>query len=473
MMNLTLKISPKENINMSQLLIQMCSLKCRITVDLEENNISIIEMQNSEIETVIDSIAENFDISGIDIVPVCKNTDTDKQDIVETVSTEQDNSNVKEGVTGEILEKKDDESVTTEQKMDSEKMSAEISEEASSKMSEKAVNESDIEVPKILFHNPEVEEQANKLMNMIARIVEKYDVPAFEICKFLKSTGFEIAMKYNPKETVEISVGDIVICNYGTHIEGEISGGYVHAIVCDIDEDNMFYAVPITKQTLEEDVLRYLPVKANEDICYFDSRYTGGTALLRKAKYMHIQRVQSVVGTAHMSLMNKLWNILPQSFSFSKTELPVETNEIFVENSAHEKEFVAKEKDAEISHKDNNQSVEKFVESIVKNALEKLDETKPIREQVETFLDEINFSEKSNFIIESFVVACEMKKITYENITAELHKKDYPYVNVKQVMRACFKKWLENYPGAQEKYPVISFIILLKVFAKKMKKSIS
>ena len=38
-MNLSLTVTKKENANMSSLLKQMCSLKCRINVDLISGNI--------------------------------------------------------------------------------------------------------------------------------------------------------------------------------------------------------------------------------------------------------------------------------------------------------------------------------------------------------------------------------------------------------------------------------------------------
>ena len=79
-----------------------------------------------------------------------------------------------------------------------------------------------------------------------------------DICQYLMSTGQEIAMKYNPKAPTKFAIGDIVDCNYGSHLKNEISGGHVHSIICDIDENGLVYAVPITKEQLEGDETRYL-----------------------------------------------------------------------------------------------------------------------------------------------------------------------------------------------------------------------
>lgn len=68
-MDLTLQVTKKESMNMSSLVKQMCSLKCRINVDLLSGRISIVDMDDENVESVIDAINEAFDITSVDIVP--------------------------------------------------------------------------------------------------------------------------------------------------------------------------------------------------------------------------------------------------------------------------------------------------------------------------------------------------------------------------------------------------------------------
>lgn len=68
-MDLKLKITQKEGTSMSSLVKQMCALKCRVKVDTQEGDISIVGMNVNSIENVIDSIDEAFNIVGVDIVP--------------------------------------------------------------------------------------------------------------------------------------------------------------------------------------------------------------------------------------------------------------------------------------------------------------------------------------------------------------------------------------------------------------------
>ena len=70
---------------------------------------------------------------------------------------------------------------------------------------------------------------------------------------------------------------------------------------------------------------------------------------------------------------------------------------------------------------------------------------------------------------QSFVIACDIKKITYENVILELHNVN-PEVNediIKATLKENFKKWLEQYPELAKKCPKMSLMSVLKVFAKR------
>ena len=466
-MNLTLQVTKKESTNMSSLVKQMCSLKCRINVDSLTGKISIVDMDDDNVESVIDAINEAFDIIGVDIVP--------------TVVIPEPEPPV--------------------------------------------ITEDSIEFEKLEFNNAEVREQANKLLRVIYWAMYSNNAKSRDICQYLMTTGAEIAMKYNPKEPTEVSIGDVVDCNYGSHLKGEITGGHVHSIICDIDDDGMVYVLPITKATLEGDESRFLPFSANLDVEYTDARYTGGTILLKMGRYVHHQRFGEVVGhalpeffgkvlTALSSAANFVSNIttygskLSEKFgdvendddmlSFGEPEVNNDTEELSdeetieapVEASAGEEtsEALAEESSDEETSKtpievssdtgekdssakaNEKVSAEDYLTCIVSDALDSLDKTKSIEDSVDEFLDAIGMSKNEKIIRNSFIAACIVKKIGYESIIIELHN-SFPKMReeiIKATLKEEFKKWLAIHPDVKESYPKISIMVLLKIFAKKM-----
>lgn len=453
-MNLTLQVTKRESTNMSSLVKQMCSLKCRINVDSLNGKISIVDMDDDNVESVIDAINEAFDIIAVDIVP--------------TVVIPEPEPPV--------------------------------------------VTEDSIEFEKLEFNNAEVREQANKLLRVIYWAMYSNNAESRDICQYLMTTGAEIAMKYNPKEPTEVSIGDVVDCNYGSHLKGEITGGHIHSIVCDIDNDGMVYVLPITKATLEGDETRFLPFSANLDVEYTDTRYTGGTVLLKMGRYVHHQRFGEVVGHVLPEFFGKVLTALSTTVNFSSnsTNYGSELAEKFgdVENdddmlsfgTIEENNGTEKSSDEEISESpaqassgeeasespvevssdtgtkdssaktDEKVSAEDYLTCIVSDALDSLDKTKSIEDSVDEFLDAIGMPKNEKIIRSSFIAACVVKKIGYESIIIELHN-SFPKMRekiIKATLKEEFKKWLAIHPDVKENYPKISIMALLKIFAKKM-----
>lgn len=456
-MDLKLKITQKENANMSGLLKQMCGLKCRIKVDIKEGDLSITGMDDDSIEKVIDCIDETFNIVSIDIVPTIE--------VQEPIYTEES-----------------------------------------------------LEIAKIKFSDEEVENQANKLMKIISWAMYCKKATSRDICKFLLSTGTEINMKYNPNELIKFSIGDIVDCNFGQHITGEVSGGHVHSIVCDVDEDGRVYVVPISKEIIIGNPKRYLPFKANVDVDYIRSIYTGGTALIKTGRYIRPERIQSVEGSVRPEFFNTVLESLPQTVKFSHENYSKKLSERFgdVENDDSMLSFESSQEvfekpssgeEANENHTEKNSvddvnnthtegtsnkveevtneymneentsinsskpTAENYLASLLENSLNCFDKSKTVEDQIDYFLESIEFNTNEHIIKSAFSYACQARKIGYENIIAGLHY-EYPEIsqeNIKSIMIDEFKKWIAKYPEAKEKYPKLSFMTLLKVFAKKMK----
>lgn len=114
-------------------------------------------------------------------------------------------------------------------------------------------------------------------------------------------------------------------------------------------------------------------------------------------------------------------------------------------------------------------SQESALLNIIGDSLEKLNRTKTVEEQVETFLIDIGMATTEKMVTQSFVIACNIKKINYENVIIELHNM-FPKVKeniIKLILKENFKKWLDVHPELVESCPKISLISVLKVFAKR------
>jgi len=427
-MDLKLKITQKPGTNMSSLVKQMCALRYRIKVDAESGNISIEGMNNSDVENVIDSINEAFNIVGVDIIP---------------------NIEIPEQETSSTIEEK-----------------------------EALVTAESLEFAKINFFDQEVEEQANKLMRVIYWHMYNNKASSADICKYLKSVGAEIKMKYEPQELPKIFIGDIVVCNYGNHPNGEISGGYVHAIVCDIDEEGMIYAVPITKIKFNEVPNKYLPFENKSDVFYTEPNLTGGTLLLKRGAYISSQRIWKTVGTARTEFFDKLLKTLPETVCFSHYDMENEDaanqGEVELVSSEDEEEIPSDNSSIQNiskckpSNDTKKTSAEDFIAELLSDSLEMLDKSMPIEENVDKFIKGIGFDTKGEIVKQAFINACKVDKISYESILPKLVEL-FPNIReeiIKASLKEEFNNWAQRHPEIKEKYPKISFMALLKVFVK-------
>ncbi len=415
-MNLTLKVTKKESTNMSKFIKIMCSLNCRINVDSLNGNISIQDMDDEYVESVIDIISEAFDIAGVDIVPT-------------------------EGAT-----------------------------KPKPQMINKTDNTKDlVEFEKFDLNDEEVRNQINKLLRNISFVMNSENAESYDICKYLMTTNCEIAMKYRPDDLVKISVGDIVDCNYVNHLDGEISGGHVHSIVCDIDDEGLAYALPISKRVISDDYARYIPFKAEQDVFYNDSKYTGGSILINKGRYIHTQRVFEVVGHVLPEFFIEVLKALSNSFDFTSNvvdykenneEDEVESTETSCENA----------QDSDANNEVKKVSAEEYIESIISDAFD-FENKYDLNQIIPKFMEDTGIGGHNRVLKYAFIGACIVDKINYENIILYVKQSisDLEEDDIKLTLKDEFNKWLAIHPDVKEKYPKVSIMTMLKIFAKRMK----
>lgn len=116
--------------------------------------------------------------------------------------------------------------------------------------------------------------------------------------------------------------------------------------------------------------------------------------------------------------------------------------------------------------------VEKILLDTIGFALNKLDSSKKVEKQVESFLTDIGMTTTEKMVTQAFIIACTIKKINYENVIVGLHEK-FPNENeklIKNILKKAFKNWLDKYPNLAEKCSRISLMSILKLFAKSFAK---
>ena len=484
----------------ASLIKEVNSISCRIRLDLENDFVVVENVNDTMIDTVIELVNSYYTILSVDI-----------DNIFEVPVETQNLPIIDEGVEG----------YSTECNGDSPQLAAEVVENsatedaeesvASEAVEEVAVNqptilepqsEDDLIIKKVEFQNEYIENLINKFLRTAYWAMFKMNIPENEIAGFIYTCMSEISMRYTNKECINFSVGDVVDCYYGHHLKGEINGVHVNSIVCNISASGMVYLVPITKMQTDITSDSYLIFNVPEDVIYSNKSYTGGTALLNKAKYVHAQRINEVVGVTTPDFFKKLLHQLASTFDFTDClDAPAEeTTEISfintansaseVDNSLNAAEDTTNKVDASDSAVEDttDEMAENHVETVevqsptpkigaveaalfeaIGSSLDKLDKSKPIEEQVESFMAEIGMPKTAKLVAQSFTVACDIKKINYENIISQLHSLN-PNITediINASLKETFKSWLEQYPTLAEKCPKISITALLKVFAKK------
>lgn len=486
MKKITFKVTTKKEGSVVYLIKKVNKISCRIQIDLENSFVAVENVDDTMIDFVIELIDQYYTILNVMIDNISD----------ESISLETAQSGI----------------VVNESKSE-----VAVKETAEPKNKPTVVgpqSEDDLIIQKVEFKNEYVEDSINRFIRTAYWAMYNMNASEKEIGDYIKTSMAEISMRYNKKESIEYSVGDIVDCNYGIHLLGEINGGHVAAIVCSITKSGKAYLVPITKARKNLISHSYLTVDTPNDVVYNNDYYTGGTALLDMGRYLRDKRFHKVIGKATPKFFAKVLKQLSITFDFTSniemTDDDTETdfgNEIVgiaetEDETAVVKIDVAMAKGTveTISEEDatdgddtestpinaNNSDVtttepkpkkaakkvggeESALLNIIGESLKKLDSTKKVEEQVVDFLTDIGMTTSERMVTQSFVVACDIKRINYENVILELHNL-FPKVKgeiIKLILKENFKKWLDLHPELVESCPKISLMAVLKVFAKR------
>lgn len=490
MKKITFKVSSNKDSSVVSLIKEVNKISCRIFIDIENGFVAVENVNDSMIEDVIELVDNYYTILNVDI-----------DNIFEEV-TEESAMPVATEAVAEVVE---------------EQKKAETDDVVAEKQSKvlEPQSEDDLIIKKVKFKNEYVENRINSFLKTAYWALYNRRATEKDIGNFILTCMSEISMRYSPKPIIEFAVGDIVDVNYGSHLSGEIQGGHVSAIVCNILNNNMAYVVPLTKVRTDITSQSYLFMDTPHDATYDNEFYKGGTVLIDKGKYVRTERFNSVIGKTAPEFFKKMLYQLASTFDFTEclaetvednrpffegeipdevVETPVETEEIAyeavetpVETEEATDEVVETPVEVEgatdevvktpakevVKSKTTAKKVggeESALLEVVGFAFDKLNSSKKVEEQVEPFLTDIGMTTTERMVTQAFIVACDIKKINYENVILGLHE-TFPKVKeeiIKNVLKEAFKNWLNKYPTLAEKCPRISLMAVLKVFAKRL-----
>ena len=440
MKKIRFKVSIKKEGSVVSLIKEVNKISCRIQIDLENGLVEVENVEDTMIDSIIELIDHYYTISSVNIDNTSdESTSVEASQIVTVVDEPKSEFTVEENA-----EPDNKPTVLGPQ------------------------SEDDLIIQKVEFKNEYVENLINRFMRTAYWAMYKMNIPEKEIGDFIRTSINEISMRYNKKRCIRYSVGDIVDCNYGVHLTGEINGGHVSAIVCNIANGGMAYLVPITKFRESLISLSYLTFDVPNDVVYNNDYYTGGTALLDKGRYLRAERFHEVIGKATPEFLTKVLGQLSTTFDFTgnivMTDDDTKSNPVDAGNSDV---ITTEPKPKKAAKKVGGE--ETALLNVIGDSLEKLDRTKTAEEQVETFLADIGMATTERMVTQSFVIACDIKKINYENVILELHNM-FPKVKediIKSILKENFKKWLDVHSELVESCPKISLMAVLKVFAKR------
>lgn len=423
MKKLTFKVSSQKNYSIASLIKNINNISCRIYLDFEKGFISVENVNDDIIDTIIDLVNQYYAILSVDIDNTFEKSA--KQNII---------SDIKEVINESIAEHQ-----TT-------------------------ALDSDLVVDKFNFQSEYINNSLTALLKTVSRVLNTNSVVVeSDIGQYILSCKSEISMNYFPENIVQFSNGDIVDVNFGTHLLGEISGGHVSAIVCNVANSKMVYVVPITQRLPNTSSKNYFTMNVPQDATYFNKNCKSGTVLLSKGRYVRVERFNSVIGKTNPDFFKKILSQLASTFDFTnslqKTAVATSSSEKHLEKT------VTKYSDVEKTIGKSETALLEFFSPL----FDKLDKSKPVEEQISNFMAEIGMPANSKLLEQAFVIACTIKKINYENIILALHALN-PNIKeniIKVSLKEAFKNWLKQYPILAENNPRLSLTSVLKVFAKK------
>lgn len=450
-MKLRLEVSLREGFNNSVFLKRMSEFGAEVDFDTKQGSLEVSKFQISDIDEVIAYLRSTFIVRRMELIPSGNN---------------------------EIPSSKETKAVEAEE----------------------SLNQQQTELPKAEFSHKLIEERMNKFLQVAGMAINKNNAEAKAIASFLSTAICELAMMYHPRPLVDIKVGDIVTCNYGYHMPGEVSGRYVHSIVCSFDETTV-YVLPITKDSWNDGGVKYLQFYSVYDATYTDpfcKDYAGGSVLLQQGRRVRRERISGVVGYIHSHFLSELLHILPATLCFADELAEIEVEEPLLEDDIDisnleipdlpsldedfdepiEVEKTETEVEVVVPRSMKNNAFETAVYKKFAKGLSELGEEKPLEDNIRIFCDALGLPNNSVQLEAAFkatMTQCRIMRITNSSIVNSIFPIGFLMTKpaIGNYLNTTFKKWLDANPELKENAPKngFSFSALFRFFYKLVKQN--
>ena len=223
-----------------------------------------------------------------------------------------------------------------------------------------------------------------------------------EVKKYAITFQNELTYRYKRKmETIDFMIGDIVDCNFGEHLYEEISGGHVAAIILDVlSYEGLAFVVPLVKNK-EKKKNTLIP-----DTVFYNG-YDAGMALLYKAGYISVKRLNCVIGHVRDDSLKRIQKKMGFELKLSRRE----------------KEFVY----------------------VIKEAL---NDRKCDKDQSVQFMKAVGIVDVSGFFCRALDVARNLyesqgiRAITLNNVTERIHQKGYTKKEIEKILKKEYDDWV-------------------------------
>lgn len=309
----------------------------------------------------------------------------------------------------------------------------------------KPQSENDLIIKKVEFRDNYIEQLINKFLRSAYWAIYVKKASTRDVANSLTTAITELSFNINKNNPVKFEIGDIVSCYYGTHLDCELCHSTAFAIVCNILNENLVCLVPI--ELYYSPTINYLSFTTPADIIC--DKFNKGKVLLDKARYIGSVRIKEVVGKTTPRFFSVVLDSIASTFDFT----PLAN---YCEEEKNKQPIKKTEKE--------------LLLEVIGEPLKNLNKDKPIEEQINDFLTQIGMSTEK-LVTQSFKIACNTKKINYENILKALSElnPDIKINVMKSSLQNVFKNWLSNYPLLAKEHPNISFMALLKVWSKNVR----
>ncbi len=490
MNRLTFKVNGPKDGNISSLLKAVTKIRCRIYLDVENGFVTVENVHDELIDSVIDLINEYYVLLGVEVDNLVEDEEAIEERVVVSVTEFSEESPEESDVPVQEYQAEvanETEIVSVEEfPPESNGEATETGAPADAVTNTPPVEvgpqtAEDLIVKKIEFQNPAIEAAMNKLLRTAYWAMYKQCGSEKEIVNHIWTAIREMSLKFTDPNIIEFSIGDVVDCYFGTHLPREINGSHVLGIVLDITADKMVYVVPITKALEDIDAKVYITFHRDIDVDYYYEQYYGGTALLDKGRYLRAERLQSVVGKAKPNFLYNLVTLLPKARDYSanfahlfediddsEPEM-IFTDEPETDETASTEEGSSNKSTNEVvsSTLPKGQTAEDVLLTVVGDALKDIEVGGSILANTRNFLTAIGLPTDNPLINEAFLASTSIKRITYENIIAEVMKTNSELTEdtVKDGLKEVFRSWVAS-NATLAPYNRLAITSLLKLFAK-------